>query len=140
MRIKEPCGFFLRIKGMRILIAEDDDLMRKTIEFRLKRDGHEVIVTADGREALLKIEEHQPDLIIADILMPYNTGLEIIAEVRLKYNIRIPIIILSGMRQEEVVLEAFKLGADDFISKPFNPVELSLRVKRFGLLNVSRVA
>ena len=138
--IQEPCCFILRTNGMRILIAEDDDLMRKTIEFRLKRDGHEVIVTSDGREALLKIEEHQPDLIIADILMPYNTGLEIISVVRLKYNIRIPIIILSGMRQEEVVLEAFKLGADDFISKPFNPVELSLRVKRFGLLKVSNVA
>jgi two-component system response regulator VicR len=125
---------------MRILIAEDDDLTRKTIEFRLKRDGHEVIVASDGREALLKIEEHLPDLIITDIMMPYISGLEIIGAVRQKYEMHIPIIILSGMGQEEVVLEAFNLGADDFITKPFSPNELSLRVRRFGLLNMSKVA
>ena len=125
---------------MRILIAEDDDLMRKTIEFRLKRDGHEVIVTHDGREALEKIAEHMPDLIITDIMMPYTSGLELTGEVRQKYHNTIPIIILSSMGQEEVVMEAFQLGADDFITKPFSPNELSLRVRRFGLLNVMKVA
>ena len=125
---------------MKILIAEDDDLMRKTIEFRLKRDGHEVIVTCDGREALQKIEEHMPDLIITDIMMPYTSGLELIGAVRQKYLFRIPIIVLSGMGQEEVVLEAFQLGADDFMTKPFSPNELSLRVRRFGLMGVQKVA
>jgi two-component system response regulator VicR len=125
---------------MRILIAEDDDLMRKTIEFRLKRDGHEVFVTSDGREALLKIEEHHPDLIITDIMMPFTSGLELTGAVRQKYDTRIPIIILSAMGQEEVVMEAFQLGADDFITKPFSPNELSLRVRRFGLISISRVA
>ena len=125
---------------MRILIAEDDDLMRKTIEFRLKRDGHEVIVTHDGREALEKIAEHMPDLIITDIMMPYTSGLELTGAVRQKYHYTIPIIILSSMGQEDVVMEAFQLGADDFITKPFSPNELSLRVKRFGLLNVVKVA
>jgi two-component system response regulator VicR len=121
---------------MRILIAEDDDLMRKTLEFRLKRDGHQVIVTHDGREALEKIDTHMPDLIITDIMMPYSSGLEIIGAVRRKYTTKIPIIILSGMGQEEVVLEAFQLGADDYITKPFSPNELSVRVKRFSLMGV----
>lgn len=125
---------------MRILIAEDDDLMRKTIEFRLKRDGHEVIVTHDGREALKQIAEHMPDLIITDIMMPYISGLEVTGAVRAQYHSRIPIIILSSMGQEDVVMEAFQLGADDFITKPFSPNELSLRIKRFGLMKVMNVA
>jgi two-component system, OmpR family, response regulator VicR len=126
---------------MRILIAEDDDLMRKTIEFRLKRDGHEVIVTNDGREAMEKIAEHMPDLIITDIMMPYTSGLELTGGVRQKYATHIPIIVLSGMGQEDVVMEAFQLGADDFITKPFSPNELSLRIKRFEIARgVMRVA
>jgi two-component system, OmpR family, response regulator VicR len=125
---------------MRILIAEDDDLMRKTIEFRLKRDGHDVIVTCDGREALEKIEEFMPDLIITDIMMPYTSGLEVTGAVRQRYQNRIPIIILSSMGQEDVVMEAFELGADDFMTKPFSPNELSLRVRRFGLAKIMKVA
>jgi DNA-binding response OmpR family regulator len=125
---------------MRILIAEDDDLMRKTIEFRLKRDGHDVIVTCDGRDALDKIDEFMPDLIITDIMMPYTSGLEVTGAVRQKYQNRIPIIILSAMGQEDVVMEAFELGADDFMTKPFSPNELSLRVRRFGLSKVMKVA
>jgi DNA-binding response OmpR family regulator len=125
---------------MRILIAEDDDLMRKTIEFRLKRDGHDVIVTCDGREALKKIDEFIPDLIITDIMMPYTSGLEVTGAVRQKFQNRIPIIILSAMGQEDVVMEAFELGADDFMTKPFSPNELSLRVRRFGLASIKKVA
>lgn len=125
---------------MRILIVEDDDLMRKTIEFRLKRDGHEVVVTHDGREALEKIAEQMPDLIITDIMMPFTSGLELTGEVRRKYQNTVPIIILSSMGQEDVVMEAFQLGADDFITKPFSPNELSLRVRRFEQLRVMKVA
>ncbi|MGY5354124.1 response regulator transcription factor [Wenyingzhuangia sp. IMCC45467] len=118
---------------MKILIAEDDALILSTLEFRLKKDGYHIITAVDGREALQKIEEHTPDLIISDIMMPYVSGLEIIGAVKEKYNSSIAIIILTTMGQEEVVLEAFELGADDFISKPFSPNELSVRVKRFAL-------
>lgn len=111
--------------------------MRKTLEFRLKRDGHEVIVTQDGREALAKIADHLPDLVITDIMMPYSSGLEVISAVRQKYTQKIPIIILSGMGQEEVVLEAFTLGADDYITKPFSPNELSVRVRRFAFMGAA---
>ena len=115
---------------MKILIAEDDILMLKTLEFRLKKDGHEVIVTKDGMEALEKIDELNPDLIITDIMMPYSSGLEIASTVRQKH--KTPIIVLSGMGQESVVLEAFKLGVDDYITKPFSPNELLVRVRRFN--------
>lgn len=116
---------------MRILIAEDDELMLTLVAYRLKKDGHELILTRDGREALSKLEEIIPDLIITDIMMPFVTGLEIIGAVKKKYANTIPVIILSAMGQESVVLEAFQLGADDFITKPFRPNELSVRVKRF---------
>lgn len=118
---------------MKILIAEDDLLMLKTLELRLKKDGHQVVIANDGREALEKIKEISPDLVISDIMMPYVSGLEIVGTLRQNVDPYIPIIILSGMGQEDVVLEAFQLGADDFITKPFSPNELSIRVKRFGL-------
>lgn len=122
---------------MKILIAEDDELMLKTLELRLKKDGHEVIATSDGRDAITKIEQHAPDLVISDIMMPYVSGLEIVAFLAEKSQGRkTPIIILSGMGQEDTVLEAFQLGADDFITKPFSPSELSVRVKRFALANL----
>ncbi len=117
---------------MKILIAEDDELMLRTLEFRLKKDGHEVVVARDGKEALEKIENESPELVISDIMMPYNSGLEIVGALKEKHNT--PIIILSAMGQEDVVLEAFRLGADDFITKPFSPNELSVRIRRFALL------
>lgn len=118
---------------MKILIAEDDQLMLKTLEFRLKKDGHQVLLSRDGQEAMEMINAHEPDLVITDIMMPYSSGLELIGFIKEKFNDRIRTIILSGMGQENVVLEAFKLGAVDFITKPFSPSELSMRVNRLAL-------
>jgi DNA-binding response OmpR family regulator len=116
---------------MKILVAEDEAIMLRTIDLRLRKDGHEVFLAEDGRKALEQIPIFCPDLIITDIMMPYASGLEIIGMVRKNTEKRIPIIILSAMGQEDVVLEAFQLGADDYITKPFSPNELSVRVKRF---------
>lgn len=116
---------------MTILVAEDDLIMLKTIEHRLRKDGHNIILCQDGREALNKIEELSLDLIITDIMMPFSSGLEIIGAVKKKEGKKIPVIVLSAMGQENVVLEAFQLGADDYITKPFSPNELSMRVKRY---------
>jgi DNA-binding response OmpR family regulator len=115
---------------MKILVAEDEPMLLKTIELKLKKEGYEVIITADGREAVAKIEELNPDIVITDIMMPYVSGLEIVSIVRKKTDKRIPIIILSAMEQEKVVMEAFELGADDYITKPFSLNELAIRVKR----------
>ena len=113
-----------------MLVAEDEPMLLKTIELKLKKEGYEVITTADGREAVAKIDELDPDLVITDIMMPYVSGLEIVAIVRKKINKKIPIIILSAMEQEKVVMEAFELGAVDYITKPFSLNELDIRVKR----------
>jgi DNA-binding response OmpR family regulator len=118
---------------MKILIADDEMIMLKIIELRLKKDGHEVIVTSNGQEALEQIKLQDPDMIIADIMMPFTSGLEIVSEVKQSgLHRKVPIIILSSMGQENVVLEAFNLGADDYITKPFSPNELSMRVKRLA--------
>lgn len=115
---------------MKILIAEDEPFMAALIEKRLLSEGYEIIRTTDGREALKLAEQENPDLIITDILMPFTSGLELIGIIKSSFTKKIPIIVLSGMDQEATVLEAFALGADDFLTKPFNPGELSMRVKR----------
>ena len=120
---------------MKILVAEDEPLMLMAIVGKLKNDGYEVTGTTNGREALKAYEETAPDLIITDILMPYTSGLELIGIVKSNPRNTIPVIVLSGLGEEETVMEAFQLGADDFLTKPFNPTELSVRVKR--LLKIS---
>jgi DNA-binding response OmpR family regulator len=125
---------------MKILISDDEVIMLKIIELRLKKDGHEVIVTSNGKEAIEQIKLHDPDMIIADIMMPFTSGLEIVSMVKQNHlHRKVPIIILSAMGQENVVLEAFNLGADDYITKPFSPNELSMRVKRLAASTVSIV-
>ena len=115
---------------MKILVAEDEPMLLKTIELKLKKEGYEVIATGDGRDAIARIEKDNPDLVISDIMMPYVSGLEVVSLVKQPGRKTIPIIILSAMEQEKIVMEAFELGADDYITKPFSLNELSIRVKR----------
>lgn len=117
---------------MNILIAEDEPLMRKTICMKLEKEGYLVTSCIDGRDALQKLELANPDMVITDIMMPYASGLEIVKFTKQKNN-QIQIIVLSSLGQEKTVEEAFDLGADDYITKPFNLNELAIRVKR--LLN-----
>jgi len=114
---------------MLILIAEDDELILKTIEHKLLKEGYEVVVTRNGKDAIDTIKEREIDLIITDIMMPFASGTEILAAIR-SFGKKIPVIMLSSLGQEEVVLEAFDLGASDFMVKPFSPNELILRIKR----------
>lgn len=117
---------------MKILLADDDSLMLKTIEYRLKKDGFEVIPCLDGNEAFEKIASENPDIIVTDIMMPFVTGLELVDKTRNELKKDTPIIVLSGVGLEKTVLEAFELGADDFISKPFSPSELVVRINRLS--------
>lgn len=112
---------------MKILIAEDDPLMSSLIRKQLEKDNHTLNVNADARDALEAMRIFEPDLIITDILMPFTSGLELIGIVR-SSGIKVPILVLSAMDQESTVLEALSLGADDFITKPFDANELSMRV------------
>ena len=114
---------------MKILIAEDDSLILKTMELCLKRDGYEIICCADGLDAMEKIQRTNPDLIIVDIMLPYVSGLEIVGKVKQNKN-AVPVIVISAMGQQSVVEEAMKLGADEYISKPFNINALTAHISR----------
>ncbi|EFK34585.1 Staphylococcus exoprotein expression protein R [Chryseobacterium gleum] len=116
---------------MLILIAEDDELILKTIEHKLLKEGHEVILTRNGKDAIETLKTKDVDLAITDIMMPFASGIEILSAIKTMGK-QIPVIMLSSMGQEEVVLNAFDLGAADFIVKPFSPNELILRIKRFS--------
>jgi two-component system, OmpR family, response regulator VicR len=117
----------------KILVIEDDGIINNIIEFLLKKEGYEIEIARDGIEGLEKLTLNQPDLIITDIMMPYRSGLEITHFAKTNYP-KIPIIIVSVLGKEDhTIIEAFKLGADDLIAKPFSPVELILRVKRLFL-------
>ena len=104
---------------MRILIAEDDELILKTVEHKLLKEGYEVLISRNGKEA-------------TDIMMPFASGIEMLSALK-NLKKQIPVIMLSSMGQEDVILEAFQMGAADFMVKPFSPNELILRIKR--LLN-----
>ena len=119
---------------MKILVVEDNQLILKVIETKLKKEGYEVINCENGKEAIERITDSLPDLVITDIMLPYNSGLEIVNFVKEKLQKNIPVIVLSGLGQEKTIEEAFKLGADDYMTKPFSLSELLMRIKR-----VSRV-
>jgi DNA-binding response OmpR family regulator len=120
---------------MRILVCDDDEALISMVRFKLSRENFgEVIKAVDGREAKRLLDENDFDLIISDIHMPFHSGLEIVTHVRQVLKKKTPIIILSAEGLEETVLQAFDMGANDFITKPFSPAELAIRVKR--LLNL----
>ncbi len=115
---------------MKILICEDEEIMLTALEFRLRKQGFSVVKAEDGKQAVSILEDDIPDLIVADVMMPHVSGLELISFIRDEKKNTVPVIIISALEQEDIVLEAFRLGANDFITKPFRPNELILRIKK----------
>ena len=114
----------------RLLLAEDDELLASLLNYRLEKSGYQVSLSNNGKEVKEHLVKEMPDLIISDIMMPYFSGLELIDFVRNELKSKTPIIIISSAGNEENVLNAFNLGANDFISKPVSPAELIVRVER----------
>lgn len=117
----------------KIVLAEDNSILSLLLKFKLEKEGYKILVAENGKRAIELIEENNPELILTDVMMPFVSGLEVISYVRNKLHLLIPIIVFSSAGQEEMVLNAFNLGATDFMSKPFSPNELIIRIKR--LLN-----
>jgi DNA-binding response OmpR family regulator len=115
---------------MKILVCEDDRMMSTAISYKLKKDGYEVDIALDGKASLDYINQNSYDLILTDLLMPYINGMEIINHIRAVQKKDTPIIVLSSMSVEDTILEAFRLGVNDYITKPFSPPELSIRINR----------
>ncbi len=110
----------------KILIADDENRIRKLVNDFLSREGYEIIEANDGKEALDMFYEKNPDLVILDVMMPKFTGLEVCKEIREESSV--PIIILTAKDTESDELSGFSSGADEYISKPFSPKILVARV------------
>ena len=117
---------------MKVLIAEDSAIAVKIILKVLDKGDYSFTICNNGSEAIEEIKKEQPDIVLTDIMMPFVSGLELTKWIRDKYKDEIKIILLTSLGNEDIVLEAFASGADDFITKPINMDDLYLRVERFN--------
>ena len=112
---------------MKILVVDDEDLLVKGIRFNLRGDGYEVISGSNGLEAVSLAQAEQPDLIVLDVMMPEMDGLTACAKIREFSDV--PIILLTAKADDMDKLMGFDHGADDYLTKPFNILELKARIK-----------
>jgi len=112
---------------MKILVVDDEELLVKGIRFNLQNDGYEVIAGYNGAEAVEQAQINHPDLIILDIMMPQMDGLAACAKIREFSDV--PIILLTAKTEDMDKLLGFEQGADDYLTKPFNILELKARIK-----------
>ncbi len=109
-----------------VLIVEDHARVALLIQSYLKRDGYKTLLSYDGIEAVKSFKKNRPDLLILDVMLPGLSGLEIVKQVRETSSV--PIIMLTAKSEEKDKLKGLKLGADDYIVKPFSPNEMVARV------------
>lgn len=112
----------------RILAVDDDPKILKILQHALSKEGLEVILAAGGEEALQKVKQHPPDLVVLDIMMPGMDGFETFQKLKAQQR-DIPVIILSARSDEVDKVVGFRMGVDDYQTKPFSPTELALRIK-----------
>ena len=112
---------------MKILVVDDEELLVKGIRFNLQNDGYEIITGYNGAEAVELAQTQSPDLIILDVMMPIMDGLTACAKIREFSNV--PIILLTAKAEDMDKLIGFDSGADDYLTKPFNILELKARLK-----------
>ncbi len=114
----------------KVLIAEDEADIRQLISFNLERESYETLLAGDGKEAVLMAYSKIPDLIILDLMLPEMDGFSVFKELRLDSRTKdIPVIMLTAKAQLDDVIAGLEMGADDYLTKPFSPKELVLRVK-----------
>ncbi|MGW0433340.1 response regulator transcription factor [Micromonospora sp. NPDC003197] len=119
----------------RILVAEDDPKQANLVRVYLEREGHNVLVVGDGRVALDQFRARRPDLLVLDVMMPVVDGLDVCRILRAESEV--PILLLTARTTEDDVLLGLDLGADDYLTKPYSPRELTARVR--ALLRRARV-
>ena len=120
----------------KILVVDDDPHIRELASLFLRRDGFEVVEAADGLEALSRLDASKMDLAIIDVMMPRMDGWELCQEIRQTFDI--PILMLTAKGETSQKLKGFQLGTDDYVVKPFEPLELVARVH--ALLKRYRIA
>lgn len=125
-----PQGDRDALRGRRILVVDDDPDIRALAHQALSQDGHTVIQASSGAEALASIEAHAPDLLVLDLLMPVQGGLEVLKILRSRpATARLPVVVLTAMDDEATTRAGFELGATDYLTKPFSIPQLAARVR-----------
>jgi len=118
------------VSNRRILIVEDEPDIQELVRFNLTQAGFDVEVAADGDTALAMLRERRPDLLVLDLMLPDRSGTEICREIRNTPELAtLPIVMLTARTEEVDRVVGFELGADDYVTKPFSPRELVLRVR-----------
>jgi DNA-binding response OmpR family regulator len=117
----------------RVLIADDDALLRGLLQHKLSADGHLVLVAEHGGEVLDLVRGQRPDLVVLDAMMPVMDGFEVLRRLKADPDAAsVPVIMLTALRREADVVGGLQLGAADYLVKPFIPDELLERVRRLA--------
>jgi len=112
------------------LIVEDEPALVELLRYNLTKEGYEVAIATDGEEALLTIEERQPDIVLLDWMLPKLAGIEVARRIRSKPTTRnLPIIMLTARAEETDRIRGLDVGADDYMTKPFSMSELTARIR-----------
>lgn len=114
---------------MKILVCESEEVLLTAIEFRLRKNGYKIEWAKSYEDVLEKIAHGQPDMFVIDIETEKMDSLELIKEIKEETNANLPILVMAEMESAERILDAIQLGVNDFLIKPFKPVELVLRVQ-----------
>jgi DNA-binding response OmpR family regulator len=112
---------------MKILLVDDDPDLVDVTAYALRREGFNIIVASDGQQALRRWEADHPHLVILDLGLPKVSGYDVCRRIRQESSV--PIIMLTGLHDEEHVVQGFRLGADDYVTKPFSPRQLAMRIR-----------
>ncbi|MET0398346.1 MAG: response regulator transcription factor [Longimicrobiaceae bacterium] len=112
-----------------ILVVDDEPDISALVAYHLARESYRVRTAADGVEAIRAVETERPDLVVLDLMLPGMSGLDVLGELRRRGETQdLPVILLTARREEQDRIEGLRLGADDYLAKPFSPQELVLRV------------
>ena len=112
---------------MKVLVVDDEPKIVDLVKLYLERDGYQVVAARDGHAALAEMRDEQPDLVILDLMLPGIDGVEVCRRIRRESNV--PIIMLTARAEEADKLIGLEVGADDYVTKPFSPRELTGRVR-----------
>jgi two-component system alkaline phosphatase synthesis response regulator PhoP/two-component system response regulator VicR len=117
--------------AVKILVCDDERSIVRLIQVNLERQGWQVVTAYDGKEGLEKIMAEKPDICVLDVMMPYMDGFEVLKNLRREPSTqKLPVVMLTAKAQDKDVFEGYHYGADVYLTKPFNPMELVTFIKR----------
>jgi DNA-binding response OmpR family regulator len=112
-----------------VLVVDDEPHLLRLVQFRLEREGYDVVTASDGQSALDSVFEHRPDVCLLDVVMPRRSGLEVLQELRAdERSAALKVIMLTARATDADIERGMQMGADDYLTKPFSAADLRSRV------------